>query len=101
MVPDKFARRFVYGFVVAFSLAVVGCGGLKEGMADSQRTTAALKSELGLDAQVSFRTMNGHTVVGVKLSSAPAGDAASVKTKITDVVNRNFRAKVERVDVAF
>jgi len=68
---------------------------------DSKRTTAALKAELGMDAQISFRTVNGHTAVAVQLAAPPSGDAAAVKRSITDVVNRNFRAKVERVDVSF
>jgi len=78
-----------------------GCGSLKEGLEDSKRTTAALKSELGFDAQVYFRTANGHTSVTVQLASPPSGDAATAKHNIEDVVNRNFRAKVERVDVSF
>jgi len=87
--------------MVAFSIGLAACGSLKEGLEDSKRTTSALKSELGLDAQVSFRTMNGHTSVGVRLAAPPAGDAAAAKAQITDVVNRNFRAKVERVDISF
>ena len=30
-----------------------------------------------------------------------SGDAAAAKAQIIDVVNRNFRAKVERVDISF
>jgi len=59
------------------------------------------QSELGLDAQVSVRTMNGHTSVGVRLAAPPTGDAAAAKAQITDVVNRSFRAKVERVEISF
>ena len=88
-------------WIVIFSIGLAACGALKEGMEDSQRTASALKSELGLDAQVSFRTTNGHTAVGVRLAAPPAGDAATAKAQITDVVNRSFRTKVERVDVSF
>jgi hypothetical protein len=86
---------------LAGTIFLAGCGSLKEGMEDSKRTTAALKSELGVDARVSVRTVNGHTSVVVQLASPPAGDAAEAKRKIVDVVNRNFRAKVERLDVSF
>ncbi len=78
-----------------------GCTSLKEGIEDSTRATAALKTEMGIDARVSFRTMNGHTSVAVQLASPPSGDAATAKRNITDVINRNFRVKVERVDVSF
>ncbi len=88
-------------WVLAGTIFLSGCGTLKEGLEDSKRTTSALKSELGLDARVSFRTVNGHTSVAVQLASPPSGDAAAAKRTIADVVNRNFRAKVERVDVSF
>ena len=84
-----------------FSIGLAACGALKDGLEDSQRTTSALKSELGLDAQISFRTTNGHTSVGVRLAAPPTGDAAAAKAQISDVVNRSFRAKVERVDISF
>jgi hypothetical protein len=88
-------------WIVIFSIGLAACGQLKEGLEDSQRATSALKSELGLDAQISFRTMNGHTSVGVRLAAPPAGDAATAKAQITDVVNRSFRTKIEHVDVSF
>ena len=88
-------------WLLAGTIFLSGCGSLKEGLEDSKRTTAALKSELGVDARLSFRTVNGHTSVAVQLASPPSGDAAALKRNITDVVNRNFRAKVERVDVSF
>jgi hypothetical protein len=86
---------------LAGAIFVAGCGSLKEGLEDSKRTTAALKAELGVDARISFRTVNGHTSVAVQLAAPPSGDAAAAKRNIADVVNRNFRAKVERVDVSF
>jgi hypothetical protein len=87
--------------MVAFSIGLVACGSLKEGLEDTKRTSSALKTELGLDAQVGFRTVNGHTTVSVQLATPPVGDAATAKAQITDVVNRSFRTKVERVDVVF
>jgi len=94
-------RSGLDAWLLAGAIFLGGCGSLKEGLEDSKRTTAALKSELGVDARVSFRTMNGHTSVAVHLVSPPSGDAATAKRNIEDVVNRNFRAKVERVDVSF
>jgi hypothetical protein len=88
-------------WVVAVTIGLGACTALKEGMEDSQRTTSSLKTELGLDAQVSVRTFNGHTTVGVRLAAPPAGDAATAKAQIAEVVNRSFRVKVEHVDVSF
>ncbi len=70
-------------------------------MEDSYRAGGNLKSELGLDSQVVFRTFNGHTTVTVRLLKPPAGDAAKAKEQITEIVNKSFRGKVERVDVVF
>jgi hypothetical protein len=91
----------LWAWMVIFSIGLVSCGALKEGLEDSKRTSSALKSELGVDAQVGFRTVNGHTTVSVHLATPPAGDAAAAKAQISDVVNRSFRTKVERVDVSF
>ncbi len=88
-------------WVLALSIGLSACGGFKESLEDSKRATSALKAELGLDAQVSFRTMNGHTSVGVHLTTPPSGDAATVKRNITDVVNRSFRTRVEQVELSF
>jgi hypothetical protein len=88
-------------WLLVCALGLGGCGGIKQSFEDSKRTADALKSELGIDARVSFRTVNGHTSVGVQLAAPPSGDAAVAKRNITDVVNRTFRAKVERVDVSF
>jgi len=82
-------------------LALSACGDFKQSFEDTQRASAALKSELGLDAGVSFRTVNGHTSVAVRLATPPAGDAATAKRKITDVISRSFHTKVERVEVTF
>ena len=89
------------GWIVIFSIGLAACGGFKDSLEDSKRATDGLKSELGLDAQVSFRTMNGHTSVAVQLATPPTGDAATAKAKITDLVNRSFRTKVEHVAVSF
>lgn len=102
LTPRAPLQRQVRALVIALSVAVAACGGFKENIEDSARTTSALKSELGFDAQVLFETMNGsHTTVTVRLSKPPIGEAATVRTQITDVVNRSFRNKVERVELVF
>src|SRR4051812_39988722 len=87
--------------LLVLSLGVGACGGFKDSIEDSRRATSALKSELGLDAGVSFRTVNGHTSVSVRLATPPSGDAAVAKRNITEVVSRSFRTKIEHVDVTF
>ena len=86
-------------FVLLLNLSA--CGDLKQSFEDTQRASAALKSELGLDAGVSFRTVNGHTSVSVRLATPPPGDAATAKRKITDVISRTFHTKVEHVELTF
>lgn len=86
--------------LLVFAIGLGACG-LKQGFEDTKRTTAALKSELGLDAGVSFHTRNGHTTVQVHLASPPPGDVATLKANVTAVVNRTFHAKVERVELSF
>jgi hypothetical protein len=92
--------KLVVTLLLALSLGGFGCG-LKEAVEDTGRVSTALKSELGLDAQVSFKSKNGYMVVAVRLTTPPSGDAATAKRNIVDVVNRNFRSKVDRVDVSF
>jgi hypothetical protein len=94
-------RRWIGVGLLLLSTQLAACDGFKESLEDSAGATRALKAELGLDAQVSFRTMNGHTSVAVHLVTPFTGDAATVKGQITDVLNRSFRAKVEHVDVSF
>jgi hypothetical protein len=77
------------------------CGGLKDAVDDSKQTTTALKSELGVDARVSFRTFNGRTTVAVQLAEPPSGDAAALKRNIIGIVNKKFHAKVDQVEVSF
>ena len=92
--------KLVGTLLLALSLSGLGCG-LKESVEDTRRVSTGLKSELGLDAQVSLKSKNGYMVVTVRLTTPPSGDAATAKRNIVDVVNRNFRAKVDRVDVSF
>jgi hypothetical protein len=42
------------GWIVILSIGMAACGGFKDSLEDSKRATGALKSELGLDAQVSL-----------------------------------------------
>jgi len=86
--------------VVLLSLGLGACG-LRQAWQDHQRAESALKSELGLDANVSVNITNGHASVAVRLPGAPVGDAADAKRAITDVVTRACSLKIERVDVSY
>jgi hypothetical protein len=101
-------RRFVMRFagLTIFALLAIffaGCS-LKQGLADARVTESAIKTELGVDASVSFRTFSGSGgtkhFVAVHLQSMPAGDAAAIKTQVTDIVRRSFHVHVDRVDVS-
>jgi hypothetical protein len=89
---------------LALCLMCAGCGGFGEAREDSKNTESAIKAELGIDATVTFRMMSGtagkKTFVTVKLKTTPTGDAASLKSKVDDIVNHTFRSHVDRVDVA-
>lgn len=78
---------------------------LKNNFEDAKRSEAALKSEMGLNATVTFGAYSGtngqRTVVSVQLKDPPAGDPAALKARISQVVARTFRARVDRVTVAF
>jgi hypothetical protein len=101
-------QRSIVAVLAAFVIAVCplasGCRGFTEPIEDSKNTENAIKSELGVDATVTFRINAGmsgkRTVVTVRLKTAPAGDAASIKSKVDDIVNHTFRSHVERVDVS-
>ena len=58
-----------------------------------------------VNANVSFRITSGPAgqkkIVAVKFRSTPAGDVASIKSKVDEIVNHTFRSHVDRVDVAF
>lgn len=86
--------------VVLLSLGLGACG-LKDAWQDHQRAENALKSELGLSANVAVNITNGHTSVAVRLPAAPAGDAADTKRAITEVVTRACHLKVERVEISY
>ncbi len=102
------ARRSVVvviaALVVALCLVTIGCRGFTEPIEDSKNTERAIKTELGVDAAVTFRIASGiggrTTVVTVRLKTTPTGDAASIKSKVGDIVNHTFRSHVDRVDVA-
>ncbi len=89
----------------ALSFAVTACASFQEGIDDAKKSKEALKTELGMDANVSFHTFSGtggkKTIVTVAIRPAPTGDVATVKAQVTTVVTRSFRSPVERVDVTF
>ena len=89
-------------WVVIFSIGLVACGTLKEGLEDTKRTSSSLKSELGLDAQVGFRTMNGHDD-GERSSSAtpPIGDGCYGEGADYRCREPKLSHEGRRVDVVF
>ena len=97
------ALRVVIALFLAINL--LACGGLKEAGEDARSTEAAIKADLGLDAAVSYSSFSGtggtKVRVTVRLKSLPTGDAAETKTKVVDIVNRNFRSHVDSVAVSF
>jgi hypothetical protein len=103
MIRSKFLRSFV--LVLTLAVGASGCG-LKTGSEDARKTEAAIKSELGMEAHINFRTFTSaasgtHTIVVVTLSQPPSGDVRELKAKLTEIAGRTFRSKVDRVDVVF
>lgn len=97
---DAPIRKPVAVGVVLLSLGLGACG-LKDAWQDHQRAERALKSELGINANVSVSIINGHTSVAVRLPGAPAGDASDAKRAIADVVTRACHLKVEHVEISY
>ncbi len=103
MAGSSFVRSFA--LALALCIGAAGCG-LKTGREDSKKTEEAIKSELGIDARINFRTFtstaNGtRTIVTVSLGEPPVGDAREFKAKVSQIVERNFRSQVDRVEIAF
>jgi hypothetical protein len=90
--------------IACLLVLVAGCATLKEKLAESKATEAAIQSELGLQSQISFRTFatkdGAHTVVQVKLASTPPGDVAELKAKIEAIVRAHFTGTVDNVSLA-
>ena len=86
-------------------LVLSGCASMKQAGEDCRKSESAIKTELGVDAMVNAHTssINGVStvVVSVKLKTPLPGDAGAIKGKVEDIVNRSFRAHVNRVDLAF
>jgi hypothetical protein len=88
-------------WLVALSIGLAGCGGLKESFEDAGRVRSALKAEFGMDAKVTFSVVNGRTSVAVRLATPPRGEAIEAKRKIAEVVHRTFRTNVRGVVITF
>ena len=105
MVRAKLLRSIVFavGYVVIV-LGLVGCDVVREGMQDTRTTENDLKSELGLDTRVEWRSslaMSGRYFVTVRVKSAPSEDRSVSKRKVNAIVVRDFRSKVYGVHVQF
>ncbi len=85
------------------AIALTGCGQFKELSAESIATRNAIRTELGVDAQVAFRSFSGTSgkkvFVSVRLSSTPPGEAAAIKMRVESIVKSHFKEPVDRVDV--
>jgi hypothetical protein len=72
---------------------------------DTSATKAAVKQELGLDANVvasAIQTNEGSSVqVRVRLAQAPSANAASIEAKVSNVVRRNFHAPIDTIEVTY
>ncbi|MGH7440238.1 MAG: hypothetical protein ACRENE_31485 [Polyangiaceae bacterium] len=98
------ARRRVY--LLTILLMLPACADFRAAWKDAKKCESDLKSELGLDAHVGFRTFSAtkggrHLSVNVHLAAAPPGDACVAKGKITEVVFRDFREHPDHVSVSF
>jgi hypothetical protein len=87
------------------ALCLAACGEFKADLADAKKSQADIKSELGVDSQVSFRVFSGtkgkKLAVTVALKSPPTGDVGTLKARVSDIVARDFRSHVDNVSVAF
>jgi hypothetical protein len=95
--------RVVLAWLLA--LALGACGDLKQSSEDAQKTEATIKTELGLDSKIGFRSFSGtngsHTTVVVHLTTPPSGDVTKLKASVTDIVTRTFHAHVDQVTLDF
>jgi hypothetical protein len=93
-----------HALALALAIQVVACGGLKAMNEDSAATRAAIKTDLGVDSEIGWRTSNGTSgrqlFVNVHLQSIPPGEAVVVQAKVKSIVTSHFREPVTRVDVS-
>jgi hypothetical protein len=86
-------------------MTLVACTKVGADFEDAAKSRADIKSELGLDSQVTFRATadtNGRKlVVTVHLGGAPSQDAARIKARIMAIVERDFRSHVDGVSIVF
>ena len=86
-------------------VALSSCTQVKHDFEDAKKSQESIKRELGVDAQVTFRTFSGtnggRTNVSVHLSAPPPGDLGELKSRVTGIVTRTFREHVDTVSVEF
>jgi hypothetical protein len=90
---------------VLLALLMPSCADFTADLQDAKKSQADIKGELGLDAQVDFRTLTGtkgkRLFVSVHLKGPPAGDVAVLKGKVSDIVTRDFHTHVDGVALTF
>jgi hypothetical protein len=92
-------------FVVVFSFGVISCTSLAASFEDGKRCEHDIKTDLGLEAQVGFQeyvNLSGRTTrATVRLKETPSGDMVSLKRRLREIVERDFRSHVDTIEVAF
>lgn len=79
---------------VALAASAVGCADLKEAFELSKD----IKTETGIDNNVSINTSNGHTKITVTLGSKPEGDGTETEKKVIALAKKRF-PNVDDVEV--
>jgi hypothetical protein len=91
--------------VVILSFGVISCMSLGASFEDGRRCERDIKTDLGLEAQVGFQefvNLSGRTArVTVHLKETPSGDMAGLKGRLREIVERDFRSRVDTVEIAF
>ncbi len=100
---SRWGRRELAALVVV--AAMCGCKDLREANADAIRTEATIRSELGANAHVEYRTIftpsGRQAVVIVKMESGPPEGGSKVSDTVNEIVRRTFHARIDKVDVLY
>jgi hypothetical protein len=87
------------------AIGLVSCVNFKNDAEDAKKAQTAIKAELGIDSSVAFRstvgTQGATLAVVVHMNQTPSGNVAALKSSVSDIVNRSFRAHVDKVAIDF
>jgi len=76
--------------VLGLLVTVVGCG-FKDSIAGAGKSEERIRREIGVDARVTFRTVNGVTSVLVTLHALPALPPPIARTRVEAIVRAEMR----------